>query len=99
MKSVPLLIRISEYCYLFHSKEPGMLVQTWNNKLSFQKKKTIRCYVRQYKVRRSNDDSYKSEDGIKRFKEYDEKLYEALDQRNRYLTKCEYEVIVCINNE
>lgn len=51
MKSVPLLIRISEYCYLFHSKEPGMLVQTWNNKLSFQKKKKIHCYVRQYKVR------------------------------------------------
>ena len=55
--SVPRLFRISEYCFLFHSSKPGMLIQTWSNQLSFRNKKHIHSYIRKYSVYdRLNDD-------------------------------------------
>lgn len=48
--SVPLLVRVSKYCFLFHATCPGNLVLHWNNKLSFRKKKHIHSYARRLHV-------------------------------------------------
>lgn len=47
---VPLLVRVSRYCFLFQAKRAGSLVLQWNNKLSFRKSKDIHLYARRYSV-------------------------------------------------
>ena len=48
--SVPLIVRVSSYCFLFRASCPGNLVMQWSNKLSFKKKKVIHAYVRRLHV-------------------------------------------------
>lgn len=74
---VPLLVRVSKYCFLFHATCPGNLVLHWNNKLSFRKKKHIHSYARRLH----------GEDGVKLFKEYDKRYAEILDVQSKFLVK------------
>ena len=47
---MPLIVRVSSYCFLFRASCPGNLVMQWSNKLSFKKKKVVHAYVRRLHV-------------------------------------------------
>lgn len=87
MARVPLLVRVSKYCFLFHAIRAGNLILKWNNKLSFRKKKHIHSYVRRFHVCTDGSIYRQSHDGQVMFEEYDRRHYDMLDVQSKFLSK------------
>lgn len=93
MLRVPLLIRVSSYCFLFHPSCAGNLVLHWSNKLSFKKKKSVHAYVRRFHVGAGEKGESQASEGEKVFEKYENRSFDVLDVQSRFLAKLSIEVM------